>query len=97
MTIMGWNCRSVGQLRTVQDLERLVRAHRQKMLFPCENRQNKRSVENLKWRLGLKNVVSFSEEGKGGVLALFWDDSLDVNLFKLNNRVIDVMVRDHQR
>jgi exonuclease III len=97
MTIMGWNCRSSGQLRTVQDLERLVRAHRPKLLFLCETRQNKNKIENLRWRLGLKNVLSFFEEGKGGGLALFWDESLDVDLLKLNSRVIDVMVRDHEK
>jgi exonuclease III len=97
MKIMGWNCRSIGQLRTVQDLERLVRFHRPKLLFLSETRQNKSKVENLRWRLALKHVVSFFEEGKGGGLALFWDESLDVDLFKMNNRIIDVMVHDHQR
>jgi hypothetical protein len=41
--------------------------------------------------------VSFSEEGKGGGVALFWDESVEVELFKINSRVIDVMVTDQEQ
>lgn len=74
-----------------------MRAHSPKLLFLSETRQNKNKVENLRWRLGLKNVVSFSEEGKEGGVALFWDESVEVELFKINSRVIDVMVSDQEK
>lgn len=94
MTIMCWNCRGLGDPRTVQELVRLVQANRPKLLFLCETRQNKSVVENLRWRLGLKHVVSFHEPGKGGGLALFWDESVEVELFKIGSRAIDVIVHD---
>jgi hypothetical protein len=97
MKILFSNCRGLGQPQTVQELERLLRAHRPKLLFLSETHQNKRVVENLRWRLGLKHVVSFHEEGGVGGLALFWDESLDVELFKINSTVIDVMIHDHQK
>ena len=81
MTILCWNCRGLGDPRTVQELTRLMHAHQPKLLFLSETRQNKFVVEGLRWRLGLKHVVSFHEPGKGGGLALFWHEDVKVELF----------------
>jgi hypothetical protein len=48
----------------------------------------------LRWRLGLKHLVSFKEEGKGGGLALLWHECLDIELVKINHRIVDVIVND---
>ena len=69
-----------------------MHTNKPKLLFLSETRQKKEYVESLRWRLGLKNVLSFSEKGKGGGLALFWDESITVELFKLSKRHIDVTV-----
>lgn len=94
MNLLCWNCWGVGQPRIVQDLVRLVHAFHPKIVFLSETRQRKETVEGLRWRIGLKNVLSFSEKGKGGGLALFWDESLDVQLLGMSGRVIDVMIND---
>jgi hypothetical protein len=39
-------------------------------------------------------VVTFSKKGKGGGLALFWDESIDVALFKMSARHIDVTIHN---
>ncbi|PNT72161.1 hypothetical protein BRADI_2g40513v3 [Brachypodium distachyon] len=80
MTILCWNCRGIGQPQTVQELVRLVHAQKPKIVFLSETRQRKEVVENLRWRLGLKNVITFSGEGKGGRLALFWDKGIEVHI-----------------
>ena len=46
-------------------------AHHPKVVFLSETHQNKSYVESLRWRLGLKHVVTFSGQGKGCGLALF--------------------------
>ena len=71
---------------------RLVHAQRPKNFILSETCQNKKFVEGLRWRLGLRNVVSFTEDGKWGGLALFWDESIEVELFKLGERFIDVFI-----
>jgi hypothetical protein len=71
-----------------------MHVHQPKIVFLSETRQNKNFVEGLRWRLGLNHVVTFSEKGKGGELALFWDESIHVELFKLGRRLIDVTVHN---
>ncbi|PNT70987.1 hypothetical protein BRADI_2g20947v3 [Brachypodium distachyon] len=76
MMILAWNCRGLGRPRTVQDLVRMVHVHQPKIVFLCKTRQKKNVVESLRWRLGLKNVITVCNDTKGGGLALFWDDSI---------------------
>ena len=83
-----------GPPGTVHELVGLVRTYKPQIVFLCETRQNKMYVEDLRWRLGLKHVVSLKEEGKGGGVALFWDESINIELFKINSNVIDVIVHD---
>jgi hypothetical protein len=63
-------------------------------VFLCETRRNNVIVERLRWILGLKHCVAHHEPGKGGGLALFWDESIEVELNKIGGRIIDVIVHD---
>lgn len=99
---LAWNCRGLGRPRTVQDLTRLVQVHCPKIVFLSETCQNKNKIEDLRWHLGLKNVLTASNEirgkkSKGGGLALFWDENLDVQLLGLSNRIIDVLICDQTK
>jgi hypothetical protein len=94
MRILVWNCRGLGNPRTVQDLVRLVYKNKVKIVFLSKTRQRKDVVEGLRWRLGLKHVISYKEEGKGGGVALFWDESVEVDLLGIGSRCVDVMIRN---
>ncbi|CAN6346612.1 unnamed protein product [Urochloa humidicola] len=93
MNAMVWNCRGTGLPRTVQELTALVRAKSPSMVFLCETRNKGSRVENLRWRLGLKNCISVDSDGRSGGLALFWHESVEVNLIEKNLRYIDVSTR----
>jgi len=93
MNLLCWNCRGVGRSRTVQELVRLVRTHNPKIVFLSETRQSDERVKNLRWHLGLKNCLTVKKEGTGGGLALFWDDSIVVDLQSLGEHHIDVLIR----
>jgi hypothetical protein len=71
-----------------------MRVHQPKLVFLSETCQNKEYIEDLRWRFRLKHVVTFSEKGKGGGLALFWDESVHVELFKLSKHHIDVTIHN---
>jgi hypothetical protein len=80
MNLLAWNCRGLGQPRTVQELVRFVRMFSPKILFLSKIRQNKRVVEAICRRLGFENCLPMCGRGKGGGLALFWSKCVPVEL-----------------
>jgi hypothetical protein len=51
-------------------------------------------MHRLRHRLGLKGFVGFNSSGLSGGLALFWHESLLVEIQSVNERYIDVYVRE---
>lgn len=96
MNSLAWNCRGVGNSRTVQDLCGLVKSLHPKLVFLSETRMSASRVSNLRWRLGFRNCISVSSDGMSGGLALFWDESVTVSLLSQDSRYIDVLVKESQ-
>ena len=92
MSILAWNCRGVGNPRTVQDLLALIKAHNPKLVFLSETLQCENRMRNLRWRLGLKNCIAVQSNNRGDGLLLYYDESLDVHLHSFSNHYIDVSV-----
>jgi hypothetical protein len=78
MSILEWNPQGLGQPGTVHELVLLVRTHRPKIVFICETRKREEKIKNLTWRLGLKNCITQPGIGKGGGIALFWDEHVEI-------------------
>ena len=66
MNALVWNCRGVGNSRTVRDLDALVRHHNPKLVFLSETMISESRVKNLRWRLGLKGCLAVDSRGKRG-------------------------------
>jgi endonuclease/exonuclease/phosphatase family metal-dependent hydrolase len=77
----------------VRELTALSRSLSPSLFFLCETRQNKNKVRRLRHRLGLKGFVGLSSEGFSGGLALFWHESLHVEIKGINERYIDAYIR----
>jgi nitrate reductase assembly molybdenum cofactor insertion protein NarJ len=52
-------------------------------------------VKNLRWRFGLKGCLAVDSKGKHGGLALFWYENIQVDLLAIDERYIDVFVREN--
>ncbi|PNT62969.1 hypothetical protein BRADI_4g10074v3, partial [Brachypodium distachyon] len=76
MYCLSWNCRGLGQSRTIRELVCLVQTHKPRLLFLSETRQECEYVRKLKWRFGMKNCFTVKGEGKGGGLVLFWEEGM---------------------
>jgi hypothetical protein len=78
---------------TIRELEVLI-THIPKMVFLCEARQKSRRMEKLKTRFGIGGYVGYDSDGMSGRLALFWHESMQVDVKEVNGQYIDVFVRE---
>jgi hypothetical protein len=92
MCTLGWNCRGAGQAATVRELDCLVQSYKPCIIFLCETRQSEERMRNLRFRLGMEGCYQVKGAGKGGGLALYWQDGITVDLLSYSNRHIDVHV-----
>lgn len=93
MTVISWNCRGLGQPRTVQELVCLVRTYRPSLVFISETRKSEEYVNKLRRRLGLKHCISHVGKGKGAGIALFYDEQVEIKKLAVGPRYIDVLIR----
>lgn len=94
MSLLSWNCRGLGRPRIVQELVRFVSSFSSKIVFISETRQPKARVENIRFRLGLKNYFVVHDRGKGGGLGLFWDESIKIDILSYGLHHIDTLIWD---
>jgi hypothetical protein len=92
MSTLGWNGRGIGHPATVQELVCLVQTYKPCLVFICETRQSKERVQNLRYRIGMKECFHVQGDGKGGGLALYWTEEVIVDLLSFSKRHIDVHV-----
>ena len=52
-----------------------------KLVFLCETRQVSAKIEKMKSGLGMKSFHGVGSDDISGGLALFWDESLQVDVF----------------
>lgn len=93
MIHLFWNCRGLGQPRTVQELTRLVREFCPNILFLSEKRQDKKTVEFVCRRLGFPNCFPVTVIGKGSGLVLCWKNDVSVDLVSFSHHHIDVILQ----
>lgn len=93
MSCLAWNCRGIGNPSTVRELCTLVKDTSSQLVFLCETRQRVEKVSRLSKRLGLRGFTGVSSEGMSGGLALFWHESVIVDIKDVNARYIDAYVR----
>ena len=92
MNVISWNCWGVGNPRTVRDLVSLVQAHSPSIVFLCETRQSKNKMKRLRSRLGLSGFDASDNVGLSDGLALYWHESLSLDVKTINERYIDAYV-----
>ncbi|KAG6624127.1 hypothetical protein CIPAW_16G004600 [Carya illinoinensis] len=82
MKILSWNCRGLGNPRTIQDLYLLVKDKKPKIVFLMETKQLTKKFDAIKRKLGFIGCFVVDARGCSGGLALLWNQ--DVNLEVLN-------------
>jgi hypothetical protein len=94
MNCLSWNCRGLGNPCTVQELTRLVRVKAPSAVFLMETWSNEDYLEILRCKLQFSNKLVVRSNKKGGGLALFWSDDLNVFIKSYSCSHIDAVINE---
>ncbi|XP_056695654.1 uncharacterized protein [Spinacia oleracea] len=89
MSSLCWNCRGLGNPRSVAALQRWCAFYGPELLFVSETMINKSAAEMLKHGFGYSSAIGVSSVGKAGGLCLFWNEgSTSFNLISFSQHHI---------
>jgi hypothetical protein len=66
MIILSWNCRGLGNLRTVRDLRLMVKEKKVTLLFLMETKVRNKAMQCLRVSLGFDGLLTVDPVGKSG-------------------------------
>jgi hypothetical protein len=96
MSCIAWNCRGLGNLRTISAFKKLLRDKNPTCVFLSETRKKDFEMNKFRNVHGLSSVVVVSCSGEGnrrvGGLAMFWKEEVEVELLSLSSNHIDVLI-----
>ena len=70
MISLEWNCRGLGNLRTVRVLGELVQRWNPKIIFLSETKIKKKAMEKIMEKINFVNGLIVPRKGRGGGLAM---------------------------
>ena len=94
MSFLCWNCRGLGNPRTVRALRSLVKRKAPDVLFLQETKLDNMKMDHLRRNLGFQKGFFVSRVGQGGGLALLWHSELEVLIEGSSNSHIDALIKD---
>ena len=96
MSILVWNCRRLGNLRTEDQLADLVWAKDPSVVFITETWTDRARLELVQRKIQFKHMFDVPRRNKAGGLVLFWkeDFKLDIATFSANH--IDTIINKNQ-
>ena len=94
MNSLGWNCRGLGNPRSVQALHDMVRRWARKIVFLSETKLKSKRMERIRNRIGFANGLFVSSCGSSGGLALLWTRETNLEIKSYGNHHIDAIVTE---
>ncbi|KAJ1394661.1 Endonuclease/exonuclease/phosphatase superfamily [Sesbania bispinosa] len=94
MKIISWNCRGVAATATVSELRELSSKHRPTIVFLMETRAKEGKLNRLKRLTKLQHLFCVEPDGLSGGLALFWDNSVEVEIISSTTNIIHAAITD---
>ncbi|KAL9686721.1 hypothetical protein QQ045_031114 [Rhodiola kirilowii] len=94
MTTLVWNCRGLGNPRTIRELRSLIKTTNPQMVGLIETKSSKEKMELLRVQLGFFGCFSVPAKGSAGGLALLWKQEAEVSIRSFSFYHIDFLVSD---
>ncbi|XP_059436723.1 uncharacterized protein LOC132169761 [Corylus avellana] len=92
MSILSWNCRGLGNSRTVSELRRLVNDKKPTIVFLMETKLRADHLERVRIRLGYDYLFAVDWVGRSGGLALMWVADIGIEIQNYSRRHISAKV-----
>ncbi|XP_031099874.1 uncharacterized protein LOC116004082 [Ipomoea triloba] len=92
MSTLCWNCRGLGNPRTVRELIDLVYIKKPDFIFLMETKVGRIHAECVRIKLGFEGLFYVDNVGLSGGLALFWRTNNTAKLLSFSKNHIDVEV-----
>ena len=71
MSLLCWNCRGLGNPKTEQELEDLIRAQNPSIVFLAETWVTKARLDEIQARYKFRGMIEVSRETRGGGVVVF--------------------------
>ncbi|XP_059434865.1 uncharacterized protein LOC132167846 [Corylus avellana] len=97
MMIITWNCRGLGNPRTVRELCCLVKQKKPVLVFLMETKLRKDRMESIRCKLGFLSMFVVDSVGRSGGLTLFWGEEICVIIQNFSQRHINGVIKISER
>ncbi|XP_031094366.1 uncharacterized protein LOC115998845 [Ipomoea triloba] len=92
MSVLSWNCRGLGNSRTVREVMDLVSRKKPEFVFLMEAKVGRNHAERLRVKLGYEGLFYVDNVGLSGGLALLWRKNCTARLLSYSRNHVDVEV-----
>ena len=93
MSLLVWNCRGLGNLRTGKELEVLIRAKDPSVVFLAETWADEARLKEIQRNIKFENLFYVDRNPRGGGgLALYWKNVIDVQVDSFSKYHIDSII-----
>jgi hypothetical protein len=92
MSLLSWNCRGLGNPRTVHALCHLVKEKRTRFLFLMETKICKQRMQVIRNKLGFEGLLAVDPVGLSGGIALLWKEDCEVSIQNYSRRHINAAI-----
>lgn len=94
MKLLSWNCRGLGNPRTVRVLRDLIKSQKPDLLFLSETLVDNNVVDNLAPKFGFTSHVSVARVGRGGGLAVMWRRNLKCSVIDSSQNHVNLVMME---
>lgn len=91
MIALSWNCRGLGNARSVRVLGDLIKSRKLDFLFLSETLVDEVTIKKLCSKLGFHSYFSVDCVGHTGGLAVYWKGNVELTISDSSTNHIDVI------
>lgn len=94
MILLSWNCRGLGNSRTVQVLRDIVKSQKPNLIFLFETLSVGKKIEELSSKLGYVHFFAVDRQGRSGGLVVFWSHTKKCRVVDYSQNHIDLIIEE---